>query len=138
MTEDSRISKRMKKSSKENESSTETPSLKFHTQQPLLPPSKALPSPLPLPLPLQNNSQNPSKHVNWRLACFLANEYLSRGTLLGNDRWQHDKIQQEQSPAESRRYKQRLYLILMDFLRSEDVQIPGIVNPSQLAAWLGL
>jgi hypothetical protein len=44
---------------------------------------------------------------------------------------------EEESP-ESRKEKERLYYTFADFLRSGDVHIPGIVNPSQLAAWLGL
>jgi len=97
-------------------------------------------------------SVNETKVVNWRLACFMCNEYLTRGTLLGRPwptqdskpNWHenNDKSQQshslDQDGDESRREKERLYHTLTDFLQAGDVHLPGIVNPSQLAAWLGL
>lgn len=84
-------------------------------------------------------SVNEKKVVNWRLACFMCNEYLTRGTLLGrpwppqdsNPNWQENK---DGTGSE----KERLYHTLTDFLQAGDVHLPGIVNPSQLAAWLGL
>jgi hypothetical protein len=75
----------------------------------------------------------------------MANEYLTHGTLLGKpppqdsntERHEVTSATEEESP-ESRREKERLYYTLADLLRAGDVHIPGIVNPSQLAAWLGL
>lgn len=94
------------------------------------------------------------KKVNWRLACFMSHEYLTRGTLLGrpwppqdsnpqcryekNDKSEPRSSCLDQEGDESKREKERLYLTLADFLRTGDVHLPGIVNPSQLAAWLGL
>jgi len=98
-------------------------------------------------------SVNEKKVVNWRLACYMSNEYLTRGTLLGRPwppqdskpNWHenNDKSEPNSGPLdedgdESRRDKERLYHTLADFLRAGDVHLPGIVNPSQLAAWLGL
>jgi hypothetical protein len=97
---------------------------------------------------------NKKKAVNWRLACFLANEYLTRRTLLGrpwppqdsnpkcyhenNDKSKPKSASLNQDEFQSRREKERLYYTLADFLRTGDVHLSGIVNPSQLAAWVGL
>jgi hypothetical protein len=86
-------------------------------------------------------SLNAKKLVNWRLACFMSNEYLTRGTLLGRP-WPPQDSNNSKNPDreadESRREKERLYYTLTDFLRAGDVHLPEIVNPSQMAAWLGL
>lgn len=96
---------------------------------------------------------NAKKLVNWRLACFMSNEYLTRGTLLGrpwppqdsNPNWHgiSDKSKSkfaslDQDEAESRREKEAMYHTLTDSIRAGDIHFPGIVNPSQLAARLGL
>lgn len=89
---------------------------------------------------------NEKKLVNWRLACFMSNEYLTRGTLLGrpwppqdsNDESKAKSGSLDENADESRSEKERLYRTLTDFLRAGDVHLPGIVNPSQLASWLGL
>lgn len=82
------------------------------------------------------------KAVNWRLACFMANEYLTHGTLLGRP-WPP----QDSNPkcGHENKYKSKpksaaldKYHTLTDFLRAGDVHLPGIVNPSQLASWVGL
>jgi hypothetical protein len=98
-------------------------------------------------------SVNETKVVNWRLACCMCNEYLTLGTLLGrpwptqdskpnwhenNGKSQPKSGSLDQDGDESRREKERLYHTLADFLQAGDVHLPGIVNPSQLAAWLGL
>ncbi|GLJ36431.1 hypothetical protein SUGI_0731550 [Cryptomeria japonica] len=92
---------------------------------------------------------SPTKAVNWRLACFLASEYLSRGTLLGKPWPMKDSngIPGENATAQPKkklrgdvfaREKEAIYSTLTaNFLRSDDIQIPDIFNPSQLAAWLG-
>ncbi|GLJ36425.1 hypothetical protein SUGI_0731370 [Cryptomeria japonica] len=90
-----------------------------------------------------------SKAVNWRLACFLAREYLSRGTLLGkpwppqdsnvrpreNATVQPNKDLQGDEAASER--EEQYSTFTTNFLRSDDVHIPGICNPSQIVAWLG-
>lgn len=98
-------------------------------------------------------SVNEKNVVNWRLACFMCNEYLTLGTLLGSPWPPQDSIpnwheitdksepksgSRNENEDESRRDKERVYHTLTDFLRAGDVHLPGIVNPSQLAAWLGL
>lgn len=89
---------------------------------------------------------NEKKLVNWRLACFLSYEYLSRGTLLGS-LWPPQDSNSKSKPMsgspdenadEIRREKERLYATVTGFLRDGDVHLPGIMNPSQLASWLGL
>lgn len=99
-------------------------------------------------------SVNEKKLVNWGLACFMSNEYLTRGTLLGRP-WPPqesnpsghrmyckstpESASLDQDEDESRRDKQAaLYHTVTDSLRTGNVHLPGIVNPSQLAAWLGL
>lgn len=91
-------------------------------------------------------SVNEKKLVNWRLACFLSNEYLSRGTLLGslwppqdsNSKSKPMSGSSDENADEIRREKERLYGTVTGFLRDGDVHLPGIMNPSQLASWLGL
>ncbi|GLJ36430.1 hypothetical protein SUGI_0731520 [Cryptomeria japonica] len=99
--------------------------------------------------PLPSLVLSPPKAFNWRLACFLASEYLSRGTLLGKP-WptqKSDTMPWENATAhpkkklrgdEAAREQEALYSSLTtNFLRSDDIHIPHIFNPSQLAAWLG-
>ncbi|GLJ36429.1 hypothetical protein SUGI_0731440 [Cryptomeria japonica] len=92
---------------------------------------------------------SPAKAVNWRLACFLASEYLSCGTLLGKTLPMKDVngISGENATTQpkkkvngdhSAREKEAIYSTLTaNFLPSDDIHIPQIYNPSQLAAWLG-
>jgi len=98
--------------------------------------------------------ENENKTVNWRLACFLAHEYLTGRTLLGsqwppqdsNSKRGHgnsDKpnpkfVAFDKDTDEKRNDKERVYHTLADSLRTGDVHLPGIVNPSQLASWVGL
>ncbi|GLJ36433.1 hypothetical protein SUGI_0731580 [Cryptomeria japonica] len=92
---------------------------------------------------------SPAKAVNWRLACFLASEYLSGGTLLGKPwptedsdtiPWENytPRPKKKLRGHEASREKEALYSTLTaNFLLSDDIHIPHIFNPSQLAAWLG-
>ncbi|GLJ36399.1 hypothetical protein SUGI_0730830 [Cryptomeria japonica] len=110
------------------------------------------------PLPIASNGHKipppclpPSgaKAVNRRLACFLAREYLHRGTLLGKPWPPQDSntTPRENATAqpkkklrgdEAAREQEALYSTLTtDFLRSDDIHIPGIFNPTQMAAWFG-
>ncbi|GLJ36422.1 hypothetical protein SUGI_0731320 [Cryptomeria japonica] len=91
-----------------------------------------------------------TKAVNRRLACFMAREYLSRGTLLGKPWPPQDSnmTPQENATAQEKKNLQGdkaaserealYYTLTTDFFRSDDIHIPGIYNPSQMAAWLGL
>jgi hypothetical protein len=96
---------------------------------------------------------NKNKLVNWRLAFFMSNEYLTHGTLLGrswllqdsnhirhriNDKSKPKSTFVNQDKDGSRREKETLYHTLTESLRAGDVHLPDIVNPSQLASWLGL
>ncbi|GLJ36401.1 hypothetical protein SUGI_0730850 [Cryptomeria japonica] len=90
-----------------------------------------------------------AKAVNRRLACFLAREYLHRGTLLGKPWPPQDSNSTPRGNTtaqpkknlrgdEATREQEVLYSTLTtDFLRSDDIHIPGIFNPSQMAAWFG-
>ncbi|GLJ36404.1 hypothetical protein SUGI_0730900 [Cryptomeria japonica] len=99
---------------------------------------------------LSSSPPSPAKAVNWRLACFMAREYLSRGTLLGKPWPPQDSNMrpQENATAQPKKNLQGdkaaseretlYYTLTTDFLRSDDIHIPSIFNPSQMAAWLGL
>ncbi|GLJ36418.1 hypothetical protein SUGI_0731220 [Cryptomeria japonica] len=90
-----------------------------------------------------------AKVVNWRLACFMAREYLSRGTLLGKPwppqdsngtPWENASAQPRKNIRgdEAAGERESLYFTLTtNFLRSDDIHLPGIFNPSQMAAWIG-
>ncbi|KAF8104445.1 hypothetical protein N665_0172s0075 [Sinapis alba] len=78
---------------------------------------------------------------NQLLAGYLAHEYLSKGTLFG-EQWnparsksiaEGRKNDREQSDCKRRRYEE-----VADILRAEGAFMPGIVNPSQLARSLKL
>ncbi|GLJ36420.1 hypothetical protein SUGI_0731260 [Cryptomeria japonica] len=94
---------------------------------------------------------SPSKAVNWRLPCFMPREYLSRETLLGKPLPPQDsnttprengasaKPKKNIGGDEAASEREALYSTLTtDFLRSDDIHIPGIYNPLQMAAWPGL
>ncbi|GLJ36412.1 hypothetical protein SUGI_0731020 [Cryptomeria japonica] len=91
-----------------------------------------------------------AKAVNWRLACFMAREYLSCGTLLGKPLPPQDSNTTPRENGASAQPKKNIggdeaaserealyYTLTTDFLRSDDIHIPGIFNPAQMAAWLG-
>ncbi|GLJ36400.1 hypothetical protein SUGI_0730840 [Cryptomeria japonica] len=91
-----------------------------------------------------------AKAVNRRLACFLAREYLQRGTLMGKPWPPQDsnttprenataQLKKNLRGDEAAREQEALYSTLTsNFLCSDDIHIPGIFNPSQMAAWFGL
>lgn len=107
---------------------------------------------------LKSSKEKKRKIANWKLACYLANEYMTNGTLLGRrimDQQQHQDCRNGNRPVvlevplpdtteEIRKQQQKekqgiiIYSTIMDFLRSDDLHLPGIVNPTQLAAWMGL
>ncbi|KAK8532482.1 hypothetical protein V6N12_053922 [Hibiscus sabdariffa] len=90
---------------------------------------------------------------NQLLAGYLAHEYLTRGTLLGQ-RWDPARPQQtateskdldlkersrvgsSEPEAEPREEKRRRYVEVASLLKTDGAHIPGIVNPSQLARFL--
>lgn len=107
---------------------------------------------------LKSSKEKNNKIANWKLACYLANEYMTNGTLLGRriiDQQQHQDCRNgsrsvvleaplpetiEGTRKQQQKEKQGIiiYSTIMDFLRSDDLHLPGIVNPTQLAAWMGL
>ncbi|KAF8091305.1 hypothetical protein N665_0448s0021 [Sinapis alba] len=88
---------------------------------------------------------------NQLLAGYLAQEFLNKGTLFG-EQWNPAQAQAGPFPAqctESRKtkpshdiepsdHKRRRYLEVANILRAEGTHLPGIVNPSQLARFLKL
>lgn len=81
---------------------------------------------------------------NRLLAGYLANEFLTKGTLFGQ-RWEPARSEPEKSletvrpavrdepdPAKT----QTAYVEVSHLVKMEGVHIPGIVNPTQLARWL--
>lgn len=107
---------------------------------------------------LKSSKEKKNKTANWKLACYLANEYMTNGTLLGRrmiDQQQRQDCRNgnrsvvleaplPDTTKEIRKQQQKekqgiiIYSTIMDFLRSDDLHLPGIVNPTQLAAWMGL
>ncbi|EPS69155.1 hypothetical protein M569_05612, partial [Genlisea aurea] len=83
---------------------------------------------------------------NRLLAGFMAHEFLTKGTLLGQ---KFDKARAEAVPVaelkklkQSRNHRQpatakpHVYPEVAHVLKSNEVHIPGIVNPTQLARWI--
>jgi hypothetical protein len=80
------------------------------------------------------------------LAGYLSHEYLTQGTLFG-EQWNQARAQAESSkikpshtvePAEECEPKRKRYREVANLLRSDGAQLPGIVNPAQLARFLKL
>lgn len=105
------------------------------------------------------SSKEKKKIANWKLACYLANEYMTNGTLLGRriieQQHHHQDCRNGNRPLvlevplpdtheEIRKQPQKekqgivIYSTIMEFLCSDDLHLPGIVNPTQLVAWMGL
>ncbi|KAG9144981.1 hypothetical protein Leryth_017446 [Lithospermum erythrorhizon] len=107
-----------------------------HRHPPPLSPKPSLKS---SPKPLSNN------HL---LAGYLANEFLSKGTLLGQP-WDPARVQAiPVSAAGSSRFKSTqaelrlepekylMYKEIAEIMKTDGAHIPGIVNPTQLARFL--
>ncbi|GAA0149105.1 hypothetical protein LIER_08368 [Lithospermum erythrorhizon] len=103
-----------------------------HRHPPPLSPKPSLKS---SPKPLSNN------HL---LAGYLANEFLSKGTLFGRP-WDPARVQAV-PPAGSSRFKSTqvelepekclMYKEIAEIMKTDGAHIPGIVNPTQLARFL--
>lgn len=108
---------------------------------------------------LKASKEKKKKIANWKLACYLANEYMTNGTLLGRkiieQQHHHQDCRNGNRPLvlevplpdtneEIRKQPQKekqgivIYSTIMEFLCSDDLHLPGIVNPTQLVAWMGL
>ncbi|XP_026663974.1 uncharacterized protein LOC103716259 [Phoenix dactylifera] len=81
---------------------------------------------------------------NRLLAGYLAHEFLTKGTLFGQ-RWEPVRSEPEKSVETVRpaardepnpAKPQRAYVEVSHLLKMEGVQVPGVVNPTQLARWL--
>ncbi|XVE72889.1 hypothetical protein DITRI_Ditri11bG0074300 [Diplodiscus trichospermus] len=124
----------------------------------LTPPPSKSPKPA-LPLAVPDQAAHPVLS-NQLLAGYLAHEFLTRGTLFGqtldpdrpqltaseskrgireevepNERSRAGDAEPEPKPREERHQR---YVELASLLKSDGVQIAGIVNPSQLAHFLQL
>ncbi|KAI3760196.1 hypothetical protein L1987_50587 [Smallanthus sonchifolius] len=111
-------------------------------------PSRAVARP---PAPVSPRNEAPSKahayppaHGNGNnilLAGYLAHEFLTHGTLFGE---LYDPAKANAAPTSSNnvgamlepQVKDQRYAEVSELLKSGEVHIPGIVNPSQLASFL--
>ena len=114
------------------------------------------PAPAPAPAPAATLKPSEPASSNRLLAGYMAHEFLTKGTLLGQ-KW--DPARAEAVPlsssgaAEGKRAKPRQraeaaepsarppkkhqsYGELAALLKAEGAHIPGIVNPTQLARWI--
>ncbi|CAN6486232.1 unnamed protein product [Victoria cruziana] len=73
--------------------------------------------------------------TNYLLACYMAHEFLTRGTLLG--RRFPQKETKSASTDEKPHSTHQAYADLSCLIKDDGVHLPGIVNPTQLARWVG-
>ncbi|KAL5702374.1 hypothetical protein ACHQM5_027600 [Ranunculus cassubicifolius] len=80
-----------------------------------------------------NNNSN-----NRLLAGYLASEFLTQGTIFGHPVGapQAAPFSIDVNRSESLPVNRKCYDEVMNLLKSEGTQVPGIVNPSQLGLWL--
>ncbi|CAL1384309.1 unnamed protein product [Linum trigynum] len=98
------------------------------------------------------STPNPSSNNNGLLAGYLAYEFLTRGTILGE---KFDPAKSTEAPPprirkggaipaaageeawkKSKEDEERSYAEVASLLKTERAHIPGIVNPTQLARWI--
>ncbi|XP_031483477.1 uncharacterized protein LOC116252957 [Nymphaea colorata] len=99
---------------------------------------------------LKSKSKPQTTATNHLLACYLAHEFLSRGTLLGRAFDRHDAptrtassepknlAEAERQPGGASTGACQTYADVSVLLKDDGVHLPGIVNPSQLARWIGM
>nr|VVV80595.1 unnamed protein product [Nymphaea colorata] len=75
------------------------------------------------------------KPTNHLLACYLAHEFLTRGTLLGSS---FRRPEVEPTAKAEQPHPRQAYADVACLLKGDGVHLPGIVNPSQLARWVGI
>nr|XP_023903311.1 uncharacterized protein LOC112015176 [Quercus suber] len=109
--------------------------------------SAPAPAPAPTPAPVQASKPSELKSSNRLLAGYMAYEFLTRGTLLGQN---FDPARADSVPvgslssAESKREAEpsvkkkehQSYGEVANILKTEGTHIPDIVNPTQLARWI--
>ncbi|KAK7835424.1 uncharacterized protein LOC112015176 [Quercus suber] len=109
--------------------------------------SAPAPAPAPTPAPVQASKPSELKSSNRLLAGYMAYEFLTRGTLLGQkfDPARADSVPVGSlSSAESKREAEpsvkkkehQSYGEVANILKTEGTHIPDIVNPTQLARWI--
>lgn len=107
-------------------------------------PTKSLPSAQLSPKPaLKANEESVSS--NGLLAGYLAYEFLTKGTLLGQ-RFDPARaeavplaggsIQSKRGKAGLKKENNKSYAEVASILKTNGAHIPGIVNPTQLARWI--
>ncbi|KAL4190454.1 hypothetical protein AMTRI_Chr07g24870 [Amborella trichopoda] len=79
-----------------------------------------------------SRSQCEAERDNRLLACYLAHEFLSRGTLFGRS-WSRAEPSHVRRGGDGDR---QIYANVAEMMKSDDVHLSGIVNPTQLASWL--
>ncbi|KAF3792199.1 hypothetical protein EJ110_NYTH11906 [Nymphaea thermarum] len=72
--------------------------------------------------------------TNYLLACYMTHEFLTRGTLLGR---RFPQKEAETAPTAQQPHAREAYVDLSCLLKNDGVHLPGIVNPTQLARWVG-
>ena len=105
-------------------------------------------APAPAPAPAQASKPSELKSSNRLLAGYMAYEFLTRGTLLGQKfdpaRAEAVPVGSLSSSAESKREAEpsvkkkehQSYGEVANILKTEGTHIPDIVNPTQLARWI--
>ncbi|CAA0162843.1 unnamed protein product [Arabidopsis thaliana] len=111
------------------------------------PPPKLVPPPVnPISKKSSTAAAEPIGSNQLMLAGYLSHEFLTQGTLFG-EQWNPARAQAESSkikpshtvePAEECEPKRKRYREVANLLRSDGAQLPGIVNPAQLARFLKL
>ncbi|XP_010522565.1 PREDICTED: uncharacterized protein LOC104801139 [Tarenaya hassleriana] len=124
------------------------------------PPEAAMMKPPPIIPPVQSPRKLPATATaepagsNQLLAGYLAHEFLSKGTILG-EQWnpirsqtgdvpvqpgepRKTKPSHNTEPVEPVERKRRRYVEVANLLRVDGTRLPGIVNPTQLARYLKL
>lgn len=106
------------------------------------------------PLTTSFNKPDPKKKCqmpNSLLAGYMAYEFLTKGTLLGQKfdparpraapvntlaELKKRRLSTEEAEPEKSKSKPKPYAEVASLLRSDGAHIPGIVNPTQLAQWI--
>lgn len=116
----------------------------------LKPSASTSPAPAPAPAPAPTQASKPSelKSSNRLLAGYMAYEFLTRGTLLGQKfdpaaraevvpvgSLSSAESKREAEPSVKRKEHQS-YGEVANILKTEGTHIPDIVNPTQLARWI--
>ncbi|KAL2323410.1 hypothetical protein Fmac_027789 [Flemingia macrophylla] len=95
--------------------------------------------PKPIPKLLKPDNRPEPKPSNQLLAGYLAHEFLTKGTLLGQP-WAppKGKSSEEAQPPQPTPEERERYAEVAGLLKGGGTQLPGVVNPTQLARFLHL